>query len=36
MTATKTTSSNANEGKFATAVSENGSTSNRTGTITVT
>lgn len=36
LTATKTTSSNANEGKFATAVSENGSTSNRTGTITVT
>lgn len=36
LTVTKTTSSNANEGKFATAVSENGSTSNRTGTITVT
>lgn len=36
LTATKTTSSNANKGKFATAVSENGSTSNRTGTITVT
>lgn len=36
LTATKTTSSNANVGKFATAVSENGSTSNRTGTITVT
>lgn len=36
LTATKTTSSNANEGKFAIAVSENGSTSNRTGTITVT
>lgn len=36
LTATKTTSSNANEGEFATAVSENGSTSNRTGTITVT
>lgn len=36
LTATKTTSSNANGGKFATAVSENGSTSNRTGTITVT
>lgn len=36
LTATKTTSSNANEGKFATAVSENGSISNRTGTITVT
>lgn len=36
LTATKTTSSSANEGKFATAVSENGSTSNRTGTITVT
>lgn len=36
LTATKTTSSNANQGKFATAVSENGSTSNRTGTITVT
>lgn len=36
LTATKTTSSNANEGKFDTAVSENGSTSNRTGTITVT
>lgn len=36
LTATKTTSSNANEGKFGTAVSENGSTSNRTGTITVT
>lgn len=36
LTATKTTSSNANEGKFATAVSENESISNRTGTITVT
>lgn len=36
LTATKTTSSNANEGEFATTVSENGSTSNRTGTITVT
>lgn len=36
LTVTKTTSSNANEGKFATTVSENGSTSNRTGTITVT
>lgn len=36
LTATKATSSNANEGKFDTAVSENGSTSNRTGTITVT
>ncbi len=36
LTATKTTSSNANEGKFATAVSENRSISNRTGTITVT
>lgn len=36
LTVTKTTSSNANEGKFATVVSENGSTSNRTGTITVT
>lgn len=36
LTATKTTSSNANEGKFAIVVSENGSTSNRTGTITVT
>lgn len=35
LTVTKTTSSNANEGKFAIAVSENGSTSNRTGTITV-
>ena len=36
LTATKTTSSNANQGKFAIVVSENGSTSNRTGTITVT
>lgn len=36
LTVTKTTSSNANEGKFAIVVSENGSTSNRTGTITVT
>lgn len=36
LTATKTTGSNANEGKFAIVVSENGSTSNRTGTITVT
>lgn len=36
LTVTKKTSSIANEGKFATAVSENGSTSNRTGTITVT
>lgn len=36
LTVTKTTSSNANEGKFAIAASENGSTSNRTGTITVT
>lgn len=36
LTATKTTSSNANRGKFAIVVSENGSTSNRTGTITVT
>ena len=36
LTATKTTSSNANEGEFAAVVSENGSTSNRTGTITVT
>lgn len=36
LTATKTTSSNANEGKFATTASENGSTSDRTGTITVT
>lgn len=36
LTATKTTSSNANQGKFAVVVSENGSTSNRTGTITVT
>lgn len=36
LTVTKATSSNANEGKFAIVVSENGSTSNRTGTITVT
>lgn len=36
LTATKTTSSIANQGKFAIVVSENGSTSNRTGTITVT
>lgn len=36
LTVTKTTSSNANEGKFAMVVSENGSASNRTGTITVT
>lgn len=36
LTVTKKTSSIANEGKFAIAVSENGSTSNRTGTITVT
>lgn len=36
LTVTKATSSNANEGKFAFVVSENGSTSNRTGTITVT
>lgn len=36
LTVTKTTSSNANEGKFAIVISENGSTSNRTGTITVT
>lgn len=36
LTATKTTSSNANQGEFAIVVSENGSTSNRTGTITVT
>lgn len=36
LTATKTTSSNANQGKFAIVVSENGSISNRTGTITVT
>lgn len=36
LTATKTTSSNANKGEFAIVVSENGSTSNRTGTITVT
>ena len=35
LTVTKETSSNANEGKFAFVVSENGSTSNRTGTITV-
>lgn len=36
LTVTKATSSHANEGKFAFVVSENGSTSNRTGTITVT
>lgn len=36
LTVTKATSSYANEGKFAMVVSENGSTSNRTGTITVT
>lgn len=36
LTATKTTSSNANQGEFAIVVSENGSTSNRTGTIAVT
>lgn len=36
LTVTKKTSSIANEGKFAIAVSENGSASNRTGTITVT
>ena len=36
LTVTKATSSHANEGKFAIVVSENGSTSNRTGTITVT
>lgn len=36
LTTTKATSSNANQGKFAIVVSENGSTSNRTGTITVT
>lgn len=36
LTVTKTTSSNANEGKFAIVIRENGSTSNRTGTITVT
>ena len=36
LTVTKATSSYANEGKFAIVVSENGSTSNRTGTITVT
>lgn len=36
LTVTKRTSSIANQGKFAIVVSENGSTSNRTGTITVT
>lgn len=36
LTVTKKTSSIANEGKFAIVVSENGSASNRTGTITVT
>lgn len=36
LTVTKVTSRYANEGKFAIVVSENGSTSNRTGTITVT
>lgn len=36
LTVTKRTSSYANEGKFAVVVSENGSTSNRTGTIIVT
>lgn len=36
LTVTKATSSYANEGKFAIVISENGSTSNRTGTITVT
>lgn len=36
LTANKTTSSNANEGKFAIVLSENGSISNRTGTITIT
>lgn len=36
LTVTKKTSSIANEGKFAMAASENGSASNRTGTITVT
>lgn len=36
LTVTKETSSIANEGKFAIVVSENGSASNRTGTITVT
>lgn len=36
LTATKRTSSNANEGKFAITLSENESASNRTGTITVT
>lgn len=36
LTVTKKTSSNANEGKFAIVVSENGSASNRTGTITIT
>lgn len=36
LTVTKKTSSIANEGKFAIAVSENGSASNRTGTITIT
>lgn len=36
LTVTKKTSSNANGGKFAIAVSENGSASNRTGTITIT
>lgn len=36
LTANKTTSSNANKGKFAIVLSENGSISNRTGTITIT
>lgn len=36
LTVTKKTSSIANEGKFAIAISENGSASNRTGTITIT
>lgn len=36
LTVTKKTSSNANRGKFAIVVSENGSASNRTGTITIT
>lgn len=36
LTVTKRTSSIANEGKFAIAISENGSASNRTGTITIT
>lgn len=36
LTVTKKTSSNANKGKFAIVVSENGSASNRTGTITIT